>query len=147
MHGGRWGSKQLIPEDYTRAATSRQVDNTLTTSAPEHQHGYGYQFWRTRFGFGKQVRQTFPEKHYFGRTMMRPGNRGYDCHASAAWRSDDSLVLYVYATDEYFGTLRMNFVFDRDTVTVQSEKFAEMFFNEYQGFTSGKLAQGAVGER
>ena len=268
MHDGKWDGEQLIPEDYIRAATSRQVDNTLTNTDPEHQYGYGYQFWRTRFGFacrgmgsqlavcvpekdlvlvttadtqaiacgdsiiydaldrfilkkmrdaplaenpsahaalqakiaklslrpvdgakrspiakkingktyvldensmkmkcvrftfagdegvlayenatgaheirfgfGKQVRQTFPETHYFGRTMMRPGNRGYDCHASAAWRRDDSLVLCVYATDEYFGTLRMNFVFAGDTVTVQAEKFAEMFFDEYQGFTSGK---------
>ena len=267
MHDGRWAGEQLIPEDYIREATSRQVDNTISVCDPEHQYGYGYQFWRTRFGFacrgmgsqlavcvresdfvlvttadtqavsggdsiiydaldsiilknmsdapiaenpsehaalgsrvaklslrtvpgekhspltsringktyvldensmkmksvhfsfradegalsyenatgaheirfgfGKQVRQTFPETHYFGRTMMRPGNRGYDCHASAAWRRDDSLVLCVYATDEYFGTLRMNFVFDGDTVTVQSEKFAEMFFDEYQGFTSG----------
>lgn len=274
MHGGRWDGEQLIPEDYIRAATSRQVDNTLTMSDPEHQYGYGYQFWRTRsgfacrgmgsqlavcvpdsdlilvttadtqavacgdsiiydaldssilesmrdasiaenptahaalqakiaklslrtvagakrspltggiagrtyvldennmkmkyvrfafegdegvlayenatgaheirFGFGKQVRQTFPETHYFGRTMVRPGNRGYDCHASAAWRRNDSLVLCVYATDEYFGTLRMSFVFDGDTVTVQSEKFAEMFFDEYQGFTSGQAGQGVV---
>ena len=273
MHGGRWEGKQLIPEEYLLEATSSQVDNTLSVSDPEHQYGYGYQFWRTRFGFacrgmgsqlavcvperdlilvttadtqavaggdsiiydaldsallgsmrdaplaenpsgqaalqakiaalslrtvagashspmagkidgriyvldensmgmrsvrfsflgdegvlayenatgsheirfgfGKQVRQTFPETHYFGRTMMRPGNRGYDGQASAAWRRDDSLVLCVYATDEYCGTLRMNFVFERDTVTVQSEKFAEMFFDEYQGFTSGKALQGA----
>ena len=269
MHDGRWDREQLIPEDYIRAATSRQVDNTLTNTDPEHQYGYGYQFWRTRFGFacrgmgsqlavcvpesdlilvttadtqaiacgdsiiydaldnlilkgmsdvpiaesmseyaamqariaklslrtvdgakcspvtseihgrtyvldesemkmkyvhftfqddegvltyenttgthairfgfGKQVRQTFPETHYFGRTMMRPGRRGYDCHASAAWCGDDSLVLYVYATDEYFGTLRMNFVFADHAVTVQSEKFAELFFDEYQGFTSGRI--------
>lgn len=271
MHGGRWDGQQLIPEDYLREATSRRVDNTLSVSDPEHQYGYGYQFWRSRFGFscrgmgsqlavcvpesdlilvttadtqaiagadstiydaldtfilknlgatprpedpaaqaalqarvaklslrtvpgaacspvareingrtyvldensmkmtsvrftfagdegilayanatgaheirfgfGKQVRQAFPETHYYGRTMMRPGNRGYDCHASAAWCRDDSLVLTVYATDEYFGTLRMNFVFAGDTVTVQSEKFAEMFFNEYQGFTSGVAAR------
>jgi len=274
MHDGRWDGEQLIPEDYIREATARQVDNTLSVTDPENQYGYGYQFWRSRFGFscrglgsqlavcvpesdlilvttadtqaiagggsiiydaldrfvlgnmsdspiaedpagyaalqakiaglslrtvagaksspmagkidgktyvldensmemeyvrfafegdegvlayenatgaheirfgfGKQVRQTFPETHYFGRTMMRPGNRGYDCHASAAWRTDDSLVLYVYATDEYFGTLRMNFVFDGDTVTVQSDKFAEMFFDEYQGFTSGKAGQGSA---
>jgi len=58
--------------------------------------------------------------------MMRPSRRAYDCHASAAWRRDDSLVLCIYATDEYFGTLRMNFVFDGDAMAAQSEKFAEM---------------------
>ena len=49
-------------------------------------------------------------------------------------------MLCIYATGEYFGTLRMNSVFDRDAVTVQSERSAEMFFDEYQGFTSGKAA-------
>jgi len=47
-------------------------------------------------------------------------------------------VLCIYATDEYFGTLRMNSVFGGDTVAAQSEKFAEMFFGEYHGFTSEK---------
>ena len=274
MHGGRWDGEQLVPEAYINAATARQVDNTLTNADPESQHGYGYQFWRTRwgfacrgmgsqlavcvpehdlillttadtqalacgdgliydaldslilrsmcrsplpeapaaygalqaklaalslrtvegamespcraaidgrtflldensmkmkyvrftfsgdegtlayenatgahelrFGFGRQVRQVFPETHYYGRTMMQPGNRGYDCHASAAWARDDSLLLYVYATDEYFGTLRMNFVFADDTVTVQAEKFAERFFDEYQGFTSGRAVARAL---
>jgi len=270
MHEGRWGSEQLIPADFIRAATSRLVDTTVSLNDPEHQFGYGYQFWRTRFGFacrgmgsqlalcvpendlilittadtqsiargdsmiydaldnlilkklsskpltgnssdyevlrsriadlslltvdgemsspitglidgktylldenemkmkyvrfafetdegvliyenatgphqirfglGKQVRQEFPETHYSGRTFGRPANRGYDCHASAAWRMENSLLLCVYATDEYFGTLRMNFVFNDRSVTVQAEKFAEIFFAEYQGFTSGTMA-------
>lgn len=274
MNDGRWDGEQLIPEDYIREATARQVDNTVSVSDPEHQHGYGYQFWRSRFGFscrgmggqlaicvpdddlvlvttadiqsvacgdriiydaldnhilrnasgaplpdnpsehqalkakidglslrvvegaksspiagkidgktylldendmkmkhvrfsfkgdegvlayenatgsheikfgfGKQIRQEFPETHYFGRVMKRPAGRGYDCHASAAWRAADSLLLIVYATDEYFGTLRMNFVFDDDTVTVQSDKFAELFFTEYQGFASGKIASSSL---
>jgi len=269
MNEGRWGSEQLIPRDYIQTATSRQVDSTVSVNDPEHQYGYGYQFWRTRFGFacrgmgcqlalcapasdlilvttadtqaiakadsiiydafdhcilkkmsdtpmpenpsgleilqarvanlslcvvdgaktspmsaaingkryvldensmkmkyvrftfeddegvwayenatgaheirfgfGKQVRQAFPETCYFGRTMKQPANRGYDCHASAAWCMDHSLLLCVYATDEYFGTLRMNFVFSEGAVTVQAEKFAEMFFDDYQGFTSGTI--------
>jgi len=256
-------------EDYLREATAPQVDSTITLTDPEHQYGYGYQFWRSRFGFscrgmgsqlavcvpehdlilvttadtqsitggdsiiydalerfilgslsrgplpedpaaqsalqarisglvlravsgerqspqaaaidgrtyvmdengmglktvrfhvgadsiamayenatgpheirfglGRQVRQSFPETHYYGRTMMRPSGRGYDCHASAAWRRDDSLLMVVYATDEYFGTLRMNAVFAGDTVTLQSDAFAEMFFNEYRGFASGRM--------
>ncbi|NLF17806.1 MAG: serine hydrolase [Lentisphaerae bacterium] len=269
MHGGRWRGQQLVSEDYLREATAPQVDSTITLTDPEHQYGYGYQFWRSRFGFscrgmgsqlavcvpehdlilvttadtqsitggdsiiydalerfilgslsrgplpedpaaqsalqarisglvlravsgerqspqaaaidgrtyvmdengmglktvrfhvgadsiamayenatgpheirfglGRQVRQSFPETHYYGRTMMRPSGRGYDCHASAAWRRDDSLLMVVYATDEYFGTLRMNAVFAGDTVTLQSDAFAEMFFNEYRGFASGRM--------
>lgn len=273
MHDGKWNGQQLIPQDYIREATTMQVDSTLSLTDPEHQYGYGYQFWRTRFGFacrgmgsqlalcmpqndlilvttadtqantgadgmiydaldrfilanlnhgplpqdssahatlqakiyklslrtvqgemsspamkkienkiydldensmgikfvrfsfdgdagvltyenatgthelrfgfGRQVKQIFPETHYYDHTMMHAGSRGYDCHASAAWRRDDSLVLCVYATDTYLGTLRMNFVFAGNTVTVQSEKFAEQFFDEYQGFASGRLRQAA----
>lgn len=93
-----------------------------------------------RFGFGSQVRQIFPETHYFGAIMRKPSGRGYDCHASAAWRLDNSLLLLVFATDEYFGTLRINCVFTEDTVTLQADKFAELFFDEYQGYASGKVA-------
>lgn len=267
MNGGRAGGEQLIPARYIADATSCLVDNAVSTSDPEHQFGYGYQFWRTRhgfacrgmgsqlaicdpeadlilittadtqavpsgcaliydalweeiypyltdgalpadadshrelceclsglslltvegsmtspmavevsgrtytltenamhmrnirftfvddegrityendtgrhelgFGFGWQSEQEFPETHYDGKRIHTPLGRGYTCHTSAAWKLDNSLVLYCYATDWYFGTLKMNFVFDGDTVTIQSEKFAEMFFTEYQGFASG----------
>ena len=268
LHDGLHNGRQLIPRDYLKAATSNLVDNSISTSDPESQFGYGYQIWRTRhgfafkgmggqlaicipeadfmlvttgddqsvscghtrvmealwdeiypylggpaslpednsaylalqnytqerslltvdggtsspeaarvhgrtykldenpmnmkwvrflfdggegtmqyenatgehelrFGFGHQHRMEFPETHYFGRSMKHPAGRGYTCHLSAAWKLPKSLVIYCYATDWYFGTLKMNIIFDGDTVTIQSEKFAEMFFDEYQGYASG----------
>ena len=269
LNGGRLNGAQLIPEAYIRAATSRQIDNTLTATEPEHRYGYGYQFWRTRhngfacrgmgsqlavclpdqdfilvttgdtqaipsacsliydalwvhilphlqagsrlppdtaahaglerrlarlaiptvegepdsplaaavsgktyaldanamgiktlrftfsngegaldyanatgahrlrFGFGRHVRQAFPETHYYGRRIGTPAGKGYDCLCSAAWTLPASLLVYTYAIDEYLGTLKMNFAFDGDTVTALMDKNAEWFFNEYIGFASG----------
>ena len=91
------------------------------------------------FGFGHQERQQFPENHYYGSRIGIPLGRGYDCHASAAWVTDHSLLIICYLTDDYFGTLNMNFVFDDqgETVTVLMRKAAEWFLDEYNGFADG----------
>jgi CubicO group peptidase (beta-lactamase class C family) len=270
LQGGRINGQQLIPEDYIRAATASQIDNTLTATDAEHRYGYGYQFWRTRhngfacrgmgsqlavclpdqdfilitigdtqaipagaaliyealwteifphlqanrrlpensvqesalrklagslslltvegerqsetagridgksyrmtenamglkrlsftfgreqgtlryenrtgehaltFGFGHQHRQAFPETHYYGSRIGTPRGTGYECHSSAAWVAPASLLVYCYATDDYLGTLKMQFAFDGDSVTVLMDKAAEWFFGDYVGFASGK---------
>ncbi len=49
LHKGNWHGKQLVPESWVEAATSRQTSNG---SSPESDwdQGYGYQFWRCRHG-------------------------------------------------------------------------------------------------
>ena len=70
MEGGRINGQQLIPEDYIRAATSKQIDNTLTAETAEHTFGYGYQFWRTRHngfacrGMGSQLAVCLPDQDF-----------------------------------------------------------------------------------
>ena len=44
MNYGRWDDHQLVPEDYMRAATSKQIDIQLDQSDRKN-CGYGYQFW------------------------------------------------------------------------------------------------------
>lgn len=44
------GGRGLIPADYLREATARQID-TGWQANPEERHGYGYQFWMTRHGY------------------------------------------------------------------------------------------------
>ena len=53
LNGGEWEGKQLLPREYIRMATSKQIDNSW--SYPEDQRadsdwtkGYGFQFWRCR---------------------------------------------------------------------------------------------------
>jgi CubicO group peptidase (beta-lactamase class C family) len=48
LQKGKWNGKQLIPEKWVEAATSKQVDNDKAPSGknPDWRQGYGYQFWR-----------------------------------------------------------------------------------------------------
>ena len=48
LQKGKWNGKQLLPEKWIAAATSRQVDNDKAPSGrtADWQQGYGFQFWR-----------------------------------------------------------------------------------------------------
>lgn len=48
LRKGKWNGKQLIPEKWVAAATSKQVENDQAPSArsADWRQGYGYQFWR-----------------------------------------------------------------------------------------------------
>jgi CubicO group peptidase (beta-lactamase class C family) len=53
LQKGRWDGKQLVPEDWVAAATSKQVPNDQAKSGagkPDWSQGYGFQFWRCRHG-------------------------------------------------------------------------------------------------
>ena len=50
LQRGKWNGKQIIPEDYLAAATSKHADNSRNT-LPDWQQGYGYQFWVSRHGY------------------------------------------------------------------------------------------------
>jgi CubicO group peptidase (beta-lactamase class C family) len=49
LQKGKWHGKQLIPESWVSAATSRQTSNGSNPESDWDQ-GYGYQFWRCRHG-------------------------------------------------------------------------------------------------
>ena len=49
LQKGRWQGKQLVPESWVEAATARQTANGSDPESDWNQ-GYGYQFWRCRFG-------------------------------------------------------------------------------------------------
>ena len=68
---GNWNGKQLISEEYMRAATSRQIDNSHESHpgrSMRERPGYGYQFWvigENGFklvGMGSQSALVFPEQ-------------------------------------------------------------------------------------
>lgn len=94
-----------------------------------------------RFGFGHQVNGTFPETHYFGDYIGKPSGKGYDIITSAAWGMEDSLFIYCYAIDKYFGKIKMNIVFRENRISILMQKVAEWFFDEYNGFACGELAE------
>ncbi len=65
MNKGRWKDRQLISEEYIRAATSKQIDNSILGS-----NGYGYQIWMNEDsgfafrGMGSQFAFCFPDKDF-----------------------------------------------------------------------------------
>ncbi len=69
MLGGEWDGKQLLPHDFVKAATTRQVDSDQT-GFPDtfHGQGYGYQIWMTMegsysfIGMGEQLAVCMPDK-------------------------------------------------------------------------------------
>lgn len=124
---------------------SEQHKQECKTGNPVLHASQGYLHYENRtgkhtlqFGFGHHVRQEFPEVNYYGKRIGTPLGRGYDCQASAGWVLENSLLVVCCLTDDYFGTLKMNFVFDRNTVTVLMRKSAEWFLDDYVGFASGE---------
>ena len=49
LQKGKWQGKQLVPEAWVEAATTRQTSNGSNPKSDWDQ-GYGYQFWRCRHG-------------------------------------------------------------------------------------------------
>ncbi|HHV96046.1 MAG TPA: serine hydrolase [Clostridiaceae bacterium] len=63
LNKGRWYDKQLISEEYITAATTKQIDNSISG-----RDGYGYQIWmegKNGFAFrgmGSQLALCYPDK-------------------------------------------------------------------------------------
>ena len=91
-------------------------------------------------GFGENIAQTISETRYGLTQIGTPEGRGLDCVASAGWVDENSLYTNTWVNDVAFGSLRMQFVFDGDTVTMLSDKNAEWFLEDYRGFASGTRA-------
>jgi CubicO group peptidase (beta-lactamase class C family) len=50
LQKGQWHGRQLVPAAWVEAATSRQMANGSSPQS-DWEQGYGYQFWRSRYGF------------------------------------------------------------------------------------------------
>ena len=73
MNGGMWGEERVLPEEYVRTATSRQIDNTIRGNC-----GYGYQIWRDKEngfsfrGMGSQYAICFPDREFLFTCIANP---------------------------------------------------------------------------
>lgn len=69
-NGGWYDGEQVLPEDFVKEATSRQIDNNFRGRAENciEGYGYGYKVWMTWrggyafFGMGDQFAVTVPDK-------------------------------------------------------------------------------------
>lgn len=67
---GEFNGRRIISREYIAAATSKQIDNSLSG----REYGYGYQFWMSRAGFncsglGGQMAYCLPGKDAFLATI------------------------------------------------------------------------------
>lgn len=46
LQGGKWNGEQVIPEEWTREATKRQIGNEYNRPGTDASFGYGYCFWK-----------------------------------------------------------------------------------------------------
>lgn len=47
LNGGRWNGKQILNEEFVKAATTKQIDNNYLGINDWNTQGYGYLFWMT----------------------------------------------------------------------------------------------------
>ena len=65
---GKWQGQQLVPADWVRACTCKQIENDHPGALRDNRNGYGYQFWLCHNGAfradGAACQQTivWPEK-------------------------------------------------------------------------------------
>lgn len=90
-----------------------------------------------RFGMCENAFGEFGQDGYSDEIGSQPGNRRYKCAASASWISKTMLYIKVQIIDTYFGTLDMIFSFADNTVSIEMDKTAEDFLNEYCGRAYG----------
>src|SRR5262249_49390989 len=50
LQKGKWGERQLVPENWVEEATSKHISNGDPATGGDWNQGYGYQFWRCRHG-------------------------------------------------------------------------------------------------
>lgn len=105
----------------------------------EYENASGYH--QLKFGIGKTIADSFPEKHYYGEKIGTALGKGYDCLSSAAWVEEHKLNMLVYITDIYLGTLKITFSFKGNELGIYMTKVAEWFLDEYNGFAGGILAE------
>lgn len=64
----------------------------------------------------------------------------YRCVSTATWDSGHTLIAEVFSVDDYLGSIRLQFTFVGDTLTVFMTCAAENIFQDYRGYLTGHIA-------
>ncbi len=93
LDGGRYNNRQLLSEEYVRAAVAKQIDNKTAGFDDDtcHSFGYGYQIWMTRdnsfsfLGMGDQLAVCIPEHDMV--FVCTADNQGYESSRTIIYHS------------------------------------------------------------
>ena len=90
--------------------------------------------WRElRVGMGQHLRQPFTEQHYSGMAIGQPAGRGFDCLVTGSWIEPHKLQVLIQSIDIHLGMLTMTLAFDGERLSLDSQKSAEWFFDDFVG--------------
>lgn len=91
------------------------------------------------FGFGKNIKQLFPEAGYPNKVCGIPEkNFKHTCYASGGWVESQALSILVQIIDDYIGILDITIGFNGDMAVIDMRKSAEGFLNEYHGYLTAR---------
>jgi CubicO group peptidase (beta-lactamase class C family) len=92
LQKGRWGEHQIVPAQWVAEATAKQMDSrkNATASSDDWQQGYGYQFWRCRYGFyradGARGQMCIVMEQYDAVLIVTAETRNISQIMDEAWR-------------------------------------------------------------
>ena len=118
----RWGFEWMKLDFDAEKVTLNYCKRGEEASFPLYLGEYGPEF-------------LFPEKASGKRIGTLDTN--YTCVSQGAWDMEHTLVGTVFAIDNYFGAIKMQFTFVEDTMTMFATKWAEDFFNDWRGYLAG----------
>ncbi|MFA1819594.1 serine hydrolase domain-containing protein [Virgibacillus oceani] len=116
LQKGIWEGKQLLSQDYIEQASSFQVSSTHHSDDVDTQQGYGFQFWRSRYGAYRAVGM-------FGQIcIVLPQQNAVFVVTSGTERKQEIL-------DIFWKTVYPNFISGKLTESTQEKKYLEMRLN------------------
>jgi len=111
----------------------------LNDAAGEKILHFAYDGFAAQKTFSGFLAETESPRLIYGFTES--ANIALPCMTSGAWADEKTLNLLCYATGAYLGTLKMQIVFEDDSVTLTCQKAAERFWSEFSGMQSGVLCK------
>ena len=122
----RWGFKWMKLDFDAEKVTLTYEKHGQVDSFPLYLGEYGPEF-------------LFPEKAAGKRIDILDTN--YTCVSQCAWDMEHTLVGNVFSVDNYLGSIKIQFTFVEDTMTIFATRWAENFFNDWRGYLAGHLAK------
>ena len=118
----RWGFKWMKLDFTADCCTLTYEKHGQVDSFPLYIGEFGDQF-------------LFPEKAAGKRIDILDTN--YRCVSQGAWDMENTLVGCIYSVDDYLGSIKIQFTFVEDTMTIFATRWAENFFNDWRGYLAG----------
>jgi len=167
-HKGFYNEKQLLPANYLKEATTKQIDNYSKSATFEEMQGYGYQFWCTThngfvcYGMGGQLALYLPDKDLIlittadtqGRqggvqliydafwSSVYPALSDHPINADSSSNSNDEILKSQESLTNYVGSRQLMYLHGANTSPIMNTINNKSFLLDHNnmGFTNITLS-------